>query len=132
MIGTLLLLAQLVSAPAEAVPIEATIAAIRANPKRFDGQIVRLHGWVNSCQPMSCLLDERAANAPAGRGQSLSIDDNPKFDGAIRPLLPTYVEFDARFDARCLTIEVCLDRAPMLSIVSLRGVVSPEPPETEN
>jgi hypothetical protein len=125
-----LLLAQL--APQEPKPVVATIAAIRANPKKFDGRVVRLTGWVNQCKPLTCWIEERAVGAQGGPGAHLSIGTNPKFDATIRPLIPTYVEFDARFSATCLTAEVCLDRAPELTITSLRGVVSAEPPPIEN
>jgi hypothetical protein len=60
----------------------------------------------------------------------LSIATDPRFDATIKPLVPTYVELDARLDARCV-IEVCLDRAPVLTVVSLRAVVSTEPPPFE-
>ena len=132
MIGMLLaMLVQIEAAPAEPKPVVTTIAAIRANPKRFDGQIVRLHGYVNHCQPSSCSIEERVANGPAGAGEHLSIAPNAKFDTTVKPLLPTYVEFDARFDATCVTSPNCTDRAPELTIVTLRSVVSPEPPEIE-
>jgi hypothetical protein len=132
MIAFALLLAQAEQPPAPVKPIVATIAAIRANPRKFDGQVVRLSGWVNRCQPLSCAIEERPTTAQGGAGQRLSIAANSKFDDAIRPLLPTYVEFDARLNAQCLTISVCTDRAPALTIVSLRAVVSPAPPEIEN
>jgi hypothetical protein len=131
MIGPLFMLAQIAAVPAEPKPIATTIAAIRANPKKFDGQIVRLRGYVNRCQALSCSIDERATNAPGGAGQHLSIAGNPKFDDTLKPLIPTYVEFDARFDATCLTTTTCTDRAPELTVVTLRSVVSPEPPEIE-
>jgi hypothetical protein len=131
-IAAALFLAQLTPAPEEPQPVATTIAAIIANPKKFDGRTVRLHGYVNSCQPVSCLIQERASNAPGGAGQGLSIANDAKFDAIVRPLLPTYVEFDARFTAACRTGPVCGDRAPELTIVSLRGVVSPEPPPFEN
>lgn len=123
--------AELAPVPVDPIPVETTIAAIRANPKKFDGQVVRLHGYVNKCRAADCTIDEKPAIAPEGRGQSLSIASNAKFDATITPLLPTYVEFDARFNSRCL-IDVCLDRAPVLTILTLRGVVSPEPPPFEN
>jgi hypothetical protein len=129
-IAPLLLLAQITPVPAEAKPIATTIAAIRANPKKFDGRVVRLHGYVNRCETASCNIDERAGNAPSGAGQSLSIGKDPKFDAIVRPLLPTYVEFDARVDATCI-LAPCLDRGSALTIVGLRGVVSPEPPPFE-
>ena len=131
MIAALLLLAQITPLPAEPPPVETTIAAIRANPKKFDGLVVRVHGYVNRCSTLDCAIAERPANAPGGLGELLSIGPNPKFDATIAPLLPTYVEMDARVNAACL-IEVCLDRAPVLTVVTLRGVVSPEPPPFEN
>ena len=133
MIAALLLLAQIAPMPAEPKPVPATIQAIRANPKKYDGRIVRLHGWVNQCAPRGCLIQERAANAAGGSGKSLSIGPDSKFDATVKPLLPTYVEFDARVDATCFApTMVCADRAPTLTIVTLRSVVSPEPPEIEN
>jgi hypothetical protein len=131
MMVALLMLAQIVPAAAEPKPIETTIAAIRADPRKFDGQVVRLHGWVNRCQRLSCSIDERAATSPKGTGLHLSIAANDRFDQTVGPLLPTVVEFDARLSAACLTTQVCLDRAPDLSITKLRGVVSAEPPEIE-
>ena len=122
---------QLAPPAAEPRPFETTIAAIRANPKKFDGQVVRIHGYVNDCQTATCNLDERTAKAPGGPGQNLSIARDEKFDGIVRPLLPTYVEFDARVDSACLPA-LCLDRASVLTIVTLRSVVSPEPPPFEN
>jgi hypothetical protein len=124
MIAALFMLAQIVPVPAEPKPVATTIAAIRANPKKFDGQVVRLHGRVNQCTPRICLIEER--------GQSLSIGGDPKFDATVKSLLPTYVEFDARVDATCIAPKTsCADRTPDLTIVSLRSVVSPEPPEIE-
>ena len=131
MIGALLMLAQIAPVAAEPKPIETTIAAIRADPSKFDGQVVRVHGWVNRCPRLSCSIDERAATAPQGAGLHLSIAANDKFDQIVGPLLPTVVEFDARVSAACLTTQVCLDRAPDLSITKLRGVISAEPPEIE-
>ena len=132
MIAALLFLAQIAPVAEEPKPVATTIAAIRANPKKFDGQVVRLKGWVNHCQPLSCAIDEQAADASGGAGQSLSIGANQKFDDTIKPLLPTYVEFDAQLNAQCLTTQACTDRAPVLTIVNLRSVVSPEPPPIEN
>ncbi|HEX6975986.1 MAG TPA: hypothetical protein VF147_16380, partial [Vicinamibacterales bacterium] len=94
---------------------------------KFDGQVVRLHGYVSRCSPTDCVITEKAG----GVGETLSIAPNAKFDSTITPLLPTYVEFDARVDAACL-IQVCTGRAPVLTVVTLRGVVSPEPPPFEN
>ena len=131
MIAALLMMAQIVPAPQEPKPVATTIAAIRANPKKFDGQVVRLHGWVDQCTPRACELEERPAKSPGGPGLSLSIGGDPKFDATVKPLLPTSVEFDARFDATCITTPNCTDRAPELTIVTLRSVVSPEPPEIE-
>jgi hypothetical protein len=131
-VAATLALAQIAPVPEEPKPIETTIAAIRANPKKFDGQVVRLHGYVNRCQRLDCAIEERPSTASDGPGQRLSIAGDARFDAIVAPLLPTYVEFDARLDAACLTAVVCTDRAPVLTIVTLRGVVSPEPPPFEN
>jgi hypothetical protein len=130
MIAAALLLAQMAASPAEAKPVATTIAAIRSSPRKYDGRVVRLHGYVNRCSAAECSLSERLASAPAGVGDVLSIASNPRLEATLAPLVPTYVEFDARVDATCL-INVCFGRPPTLRIVSLRGVVSPEPPETE-
>lgn len=130
MIAALLLLA-IPIAPQQPKPIETTIAALRHDPKAFDGKIVRVHGWVNHCDPGGCLIDERAAGSPQGAGQSLSIAGNAKFGSTIRPLTPTYVEVDAQFDARCL-IASCPDHAPELTVILLRGVIDATTPPSED
>ena len=132
MIAAMLLTAQVVTAPAEPKPIATTIAAIRANPKKFDQQVVRLSGWVNRCERLSCSIDERSTTSAGGAGEHLSIASDDKFDSTLKPLLPTYVEFDARVNAACLTTQTCTDRAPELTVQQLRAVVSPEPPQIEN
>ena len=126
MIAALLLLAQITPVQAEPLPVETTIAAISANPKKFDDQLVRLHGYVNSCQPAACAIDEHPANAAGGAGQRLSIAGDKRFDDTVRPLVPTYVEVDARVDAACVETA-----CPALTVETLRGVVSPEPPPFE-
>lgn len=131
MISLLLSLAPVTPLAAPAQPVPTTIAAIRAAPRKFDGKVVRLNGWINRCAALSCAIEERATNAPGGAGQRLSIATDAKFDAVVAPIAPTPVEFDARVDAACL-IQVCTDRAPVLTVVSLRSVVSLEPPETEN
>jgi hypothetical protein len=130
MIAALLFVAQVTPLPAEPAPIETSIAQIRANPKKFDDLVVRLKGWVNSCAGANCAIDERSAAVAGGRGQSLSIAADQKFEEILRPLLPTYVEFDARVDASCV-MAPCSSGAA-LTIVTLRAVVSPEPPPFEN
>ena len=131
MIAALFMLAQLTPAPEQPKPIETTIAAIRANPKKFDGQVVRVHGYVNRCAALDCDLSERLTNSPAGSGEALTIAVDRKFYSMITPLMPTYVEFDAQFDAACL-LNICTDGPAELTIVRLRSVVSPEPPPFEN
>jgi len=126
-IAALLLFAILAPVPAQAKPV-VTIAAIHANPNKFDGQVVRLAGYVNGCGALDCAIVERPAAAGGGLGQLSPIASDPKFDAAIGPLLPT--EFDARFDAACI-VGFCTDRASVLTVVSLRSMVSPEPPEIE-
>ena len=131
MIAALLMLAQIVSAPAEPKPISTTIAAIRANPTKFEGKIVRLHGWVNKCESATCDIDELPATSPGGAGASLSIGKDPKFDATIKPLVPTYVELDATVGDSCIVVP-CLDRGSALTVVRLRGIVDPTVPPPED
>ena len=126
MIAALLFLAQITPLPDEPKPIATTIAAIRAHPKRFDGRVVRLHGYVTACATATCEIDERLRTASGGAGQGLTVAPDKKFDEVVRPLVPTYVELDARVDAACI-----LASCPALTVLSLRGIVSPEPPPFE-
>lgn len=127
MIAALLLLA-IPIAPAQPKPIETTIAALRADPKRLDDKVVRLHGWVNHCAPHSCAIEERPASSPAGPGQSLAIADDAKFESTLAPLVPTYVELDARFDGNCAAAAACA----RLTVILLRGVIDPKTPPPED
>lgn len=126
-----LLLAAIPIAPQAPKPIETTIAALRRDPRAFDGKIVRVHGWVNRCQATGCLIDERPATSLRGAGQSLAIGGNAKFESTIPPITPTYVEVDAQFDAHCL-IAACTTPAPELNVVLLRGVVDADTPPPED
>lgn len=128
MIAALLLLAQapIELAPEEPKPVETTVAAIEANPKKFDGLVVRLHGYVNSCKP-SCTIED-SAHMPGGKSTGIVIRPNNKFDQVVIPLVPTFVELDARYSAGCDAGAVCVDGMPSLEIVTLRGIVSTEPP----
>jgi hypothetical protein len=128
---TAFLLAAIPIAPQAPKPIETTIAALRHDPKAFDGKIVRVHGWVNRCDSNGCLIDERPATSPQGAGQSLTIAGNGRFNSTIPPLAPTYVEVDAQFDAQCL-IASCPDQAPELDVVLLRGIVDANTPPPED
>jgi len=132
MIPLLLVLAQVAPLAASPAPVATTIAAIRADPRKFDGRVVRLKGWVNRCASLSCAIEERPAAGPGGGGERLSIAADARFDAIVAPIAPTPVEFDGRLDAGCLTDQVCTDRAPVLTVVSLRSVVSLEPPPIEN
>ncbi|HEU5067598.1 MAG TPA: hypothetical protein VFT61_05385 [Sphingomicrobium sp.] len=125
------LLAAIPIAPQAPKPIETTIAALRHDPKAFDGKIVRVHGWVNRCDSTACLIDERPGSSPQGAGESLSIAGNAKFDSTVPPLAPTYVEVDAQFDAQCL-ISACPTPAPELDVVLLRGVIDATTPPPED
>jgi hypothetical protein len=132
MIAALLMLIPIAPVPPEPKPVPTTIAAIHASPKKFDGQLVRLHGYVNgACAPSSCAIDERASKDPRGAGERLSAAGDAKFYDTLRLLIPTYVEVDARVNAACVAA-ACTGGAPALAVVTLRGVVSPEPPPFEN
>ncbi len=110
MIAALLLLA--VAPPNFPAATPLTIEQVRADPRRWHGQWVRVQGYIHRCSSMDCALSERAGNG----GLSLSFASAPSFDAWIAPQLPAKVEVTARLDATCL-IDLCTDRAPVLQQV---------------
>ena len=89
-----------------------TIDQVLADPRRWDGQWVRLQGFVHRCSRRDCVL----AEGPSSQGMMLSFADAPSFDAWIAPQLPAKVEVTARIDAGCL-VNFCTDRAPVLQQV---------------
>ena len=109
MIAALLLALAPANFPA-ATPV--TIEQVRADPRRWNGQWVRLQGFVHRCSPLDCVL----AEFPRNGGMVVSFASAPTFDAWIAPQLPAKVEVTARIDAGCL-INICTDRAPVLQQV---------------
>jgi len=100
----------LAAAPANFPPAErATIAHIYADPMAWDARWVRLQGWVDSCNRLSCRLYE----GPRKAGLSLSFEAIETFDEWLKPQLPAEIEVTAYVDATCIR-GVCTDRAPEL------------------
>ena len=87
----------------------ATIEDVRRDPRRLDGQWVRLEGWMFRCSALDCVVSER----PRNQGFLLSFQGADTFDRWIQPLLPAHVVVVARLDAECL-VNVCIGRAPVL------------------
>ena len=116
MIAALTFLAAIAAEPSYE-PVVATIAEVRARPQDYDGQLIRVRGWINSCKPLSCWIAERKSAVSGGAGQHLSIASNDFFDTVVRSQTPVHVVIDAAFSSECLTNEICLDRAPELTIV---------------
>ncbi|MFL6735226.1 MAG: hypothetical protein ACJ8EY_11110, partial [Sphingomicrobium sp.] len=75
----------------------------------WNGQWVRVQGWVARCQPLDCAL----AEGPNGNGLRLSFEAAESFDKWVQPMLPAHVEVTARIDSSCL-LGLCTDRAPVL------------------
>ena len=109
MIAALLLAMAPANFPA-ATPL--TIEQVRADPRRWHGQWVRLQGYVQRCNRLDCVL----AEFPRNGGMVLSFASAPTFDAWIAPQLPARIEVTARIDAGCL-INFCTDRAPVLQQV---------------
>ena len=89
-----------------------TIEQVRADPRRWDGQWVRVQGYVHRCSEGDCVL----AEFPRNGGLFLSFASAPTFDAWIGPQLPAKVEVTARIDAGCL-VNICTGRAPVLQQV---------------
>ena len=86
-----------------------TIEEVRRDPRSWDGQWVRIEGWMHRCNRLDCVVSER----PRNQGMHLGFESAETFDQWIGPLLPAEVVVVARVDAGCL-INICLDRAPHL------------------
>lgn len=109
------MIALLLAAAAPAIPpaTTVTIEQVRRDPRKWDGQRVRIEGWINRCWPTDCTIAEKPAAHPINQGMSLSFETQPSFDDWARPMLPIRARVTARIDAACL-MDVCLDRAPVL------------------
>jgi hypothetical protein len=101
-----------------------TIEQVRADPRRWDGQWVRVQGYVHRCSRGDCVLSER----PGNQGMFLSFADAPTFDAWIAPQLPAKIEVTARIDSGCL-INVCIGRAPVLQQVYVETMATNISPE---
>lgn len=86
-----------------------TIEQVRADPRRWDGQWVKLSGWMSRCSRLDCVVAEK----PRNEGMLLSFESADALDAWIAPLLPAEVIVVARVDAECL-LNFCTDRAPQL------------------
>ena len=116
MITPLAFLAIAVTVPSDE-PVVTTIAAVHASPEQYAGQLIRLRGWINRCRPLSCSISERPAETFRDQGRRLSIAADANFDRLVREKTPVHVVIDAAFSSVCMKDEVCLDRAPQLTIV---------------
>lgn len=106
MISALLLMAAPADFPA-ARPV--TIGQVHANPASWDGQWVRVAGWVHSCGQLDCALSE----GPENSGLQLSFERIATFDAWLQPQLPAHIEVTARVDSSCL-VHACTDRPATL------------------
>jgi hypothetical protein len=118
----LFLLAILAAAPAPAAAApSATLDAIRAAPRAYDGKWVRLRGQVDQCFRFSCALcPEEATPARPERARCLALSFDRRRGGGDElgfNFDPVYryatVELVARFDKTCLA-GLCGDRASVL------------------
>ena len=121
MIAALLLAAAPANFP-DAPPL--TIEQVRADPRRWDGQWVRVVGYVHRCSAGDCVLSEGLGN----QGMMLSFAPQPGFDAWIAPQLPAKIEVTARIDAGCL-VNICTGRAPVLQQVYVETMVANIPDE---
>ena len=109
----LALLAATVAQPHIPPATPLTIEDVRRDPRRWDGQWIRIEGWINRCWSTDCTIAERVSESPGNQGMALSFETQRSFDQWVRPMLPLRARVTARIDATCL-LEVCLDRAPVL------------------
>jgi hypothetical protein len=103
-----------------------SVREVMESAEAFDGQEVLVSGWVEECQPLSCIL---YASRREGRRDWprywLSIGSSTWFDAFARRNAPGPVTLRARFSARCVTdprsgvIALCADRVNSLDPLAI-------------
>ena len=74
----------------------------------FDGQRVRVRGWVEDCVSNSCSIEGR-------KDASISLGPSPTFDAAVANRLGETIVVEATVNVECKTRRViCLDRVGTL------------------
>ena len=110
-----------------------TVRELMENAERYDGRIVTVSGWVETCERLSCSLFQSRREALQRRSPlyHLSIGSSPWFDAFARRSAPTRVTLRARFSARCVTdprddvIAICADRVRSLDPIGIVRTTRP-------
>ena len=120
--GLLLGVSVMASACSTQPPPQVTVADLVRDPARFDGQRLRVVGWLSGCSGYDCMLyDRKADESRPSFDHFLSIGGSERFDAMAPAFRGRKVVLTATFDATCRSGHVfCTDRADEL-------VVDPEP-----
>jgi hypothetical protein len=99
-----------------------TVPEITSSIAQFDGKTVRMRGWLDVCQDLSCgLFASKEAAIERQYGEHmLSIGSTPEFDDEAVGRGPAEVVIVARMSADCRTKYVCMDRAHDLRPIAIR------------
>jgi hypothetical protein len=110
-----------------------SVAEAVARHGELNGRVVRVKGWLGTCQGLSCSLYETLAGA---RGQGaeagwLSIGSSVAFDRRARRLRHKRIVLEARLHAVCFNdptppgiVEVCADRVEQLQPIRIVRILS--------
>ncbi len=98
------------------------VSDVTSDMTRFNGKTVRIRGWIDRCENLSCgLFASKEAAIQRQYGEHmLSIGSNPEFDDQAVGRGPAEVILVARVSDRCRTRYICMDRASELVPLAVR------------
>jgi hypothetical protein len=92
-----------------------TVSDVAGHLKDYDGQTIRITGWLKECRGIECVLRGR-------NHATLSIAKGP-FDQQLNSQSPASFVLLAKVDAKCASGQIiCLDRIPELHVVKIERV----------
>jgi hypothetical protein len=80
-----------------------SISEVAARHEKLDGHRVRVHGWLNSCQRLGCIIYE----SPGGNGATLSLGSSPYFDRRVA----SFAKFDSEIILEGIVDRHCFDHS---------------------
>ena len=98
------------------------VPEVVANFAAYDGRTVRVRGWLDTCQMLSCGLfatKEEALNRGYGE-HMLSVGSTPDFDDQAVGRGPAEVIIVARVNSDCRSKFICMDRANELEPLAIK------------
>jgi hypothetical protein len=98
-----------------------TVNDVAGRLKAYDGQVIRIRGWLKECRGIECVL--------RGRDYAVLSIAAPPLDSFLNSNSPAEFVLLAKVDAKCESKEIiCLDRVPELHVVKVERISRHAPP----